>query len=214
LTSSISRYVEHTLLDPEATGDDIDRLAAAAVEHDLFAICLAPTWVRRARAAVDGTNVSVVTVAGFPTGAHRSEIKAAEAVRGLDDGAVEVDMVVDLGAVRARAWDAVRRDVERTVQAVRPAPVKAIVETARFDAGRIVSAARAAVEAGAAFVKTGTGFAGGATLEAVELLRRVVGPDVGIKAAGGIRSHARGQAFLKAGADRLGTSHGPAVARD
>jgi deoxyribose-phosphate aldolase len=206
-------YIEHTLLAPTARIDEIRRAAFDAVQCGLFGLCVPPTWVPEARRALGDAPVVLVTVAGFPTGAHRSSVKAFEAARAVEDGAVEVDMVADLGAIVERDWRRVTHDVAAVVRAIRPSPVKVILETARFDAGRVASAARAAVDGGAAFVKTSTGFdaAGGASVEAVACLRRVVGSDVGIKASGGIRTADGAHALVEAGASRLGTSRGPAL---
>ena len=206
-------HIEHTLLAPIATASDVRRAAEAAVAADLKGLCVAPPWVSEARRVVTGTTVTLVTVAGFPTGAHGSEVKAFEAARAVEEGALEVDMVADLSAIADRAWARLARDVAMVARAIRPHPLKVILETARFDAGRTVSAARAAVDGGAAFVKTSTGFdpAGGATIDAVARLRRAVGPSFGVKASGGIRTAEQARAMIAAGATRIGTSRGPAL---
>lgn len=209
----LHRYIEHTLLAPAARAEEVRRAAREAVDHGLLGLCVSPTRVVEARRALGDAPVLLVTVVGFPTGAHGSKVKAFEAARAVDDGADEVDMVADLGAIVERDWRRLTDDVAAVVRVARPRPVKVILETARFDGGRVASAARAAVDGGAAFVKTSTGFdpAGGASVEAVARLRRMVGPDVGVKASGGIRSAEWARALIDAGASRIGTSQGPTL---
>lgn len=210
---AVLRTIEHTLLRPEAGPAAVRRLCAEAREFRLGAVCVNPCYVALARGELAGSAVRVVTVAGFPLGASAAPVKAFEAERAVRDGADEVDMVLNVGLLKEGDLDAVAADVAG-VTAAAGVPVKVILETALLSSEEIVAACRAAEAAGARFVKTSTGFGpGGATLEAVRLLRASVGPRVGVKAAGGIRTLPEVLAFLEAGADRIGTSAGAAIAR-
>lgn len=207
------RAIEHTLLRPEAGPGAVRRLCAEAREFRLGAVCVHPCYVALARDALAGSDVRVVTVAGFPLGANATDVKAYEAARAVRDGAAEVDMVLNVGLLKEGDLGAVAADVAGVVAAA-AVPVKVILETALLTEAEIVAACRAAESAGARFVKTSTGFGpGGATLEAVRLMRASVGPGVGVKAAGGIRTLEQVRDFLAAGADRIGTSNGAAIAR-
>ncbi len=206
----VAQLIDHTLLKPEATAEQVSSLVAEARELGVLAVCVSPSQL-----PLEGTQGLVVaTVCGFPSGAHHSEVKAAEAARAVRDGAAEVDMVIDLGEARAGNWAAVEADIA-AVRAAAPAPVvlKVIIESAALDDEQIVAACRAAEAAGADFVKTSTGFhpAGGASVHAVELMARTVGGRLGVKASGGIRDAAAAQAMIDAGATRLGLSASAAV---
>ncbi|MCS6963140.1 MAG: deoxyribose-phosphate aldolase [Thermoflexus sp.] len=205
----LAARIDHTLLRPEAMPGDIDRLCEEALRYGCAAVCVNPIYVARAAARLAGTPVKVATVVGFPLGASLTAIKVAEAAMALGQGAQEIDMVLPVGLLKAGAIDAVRVDLQAVAAVCRAAGAlcKVILETALLTAEEKVLAARLAVEAGADFVKTSTGFGpGGATVEDVALLRQVVGPSVGVKAAGGIRTAEQAIAMLEAGADRLGTS--------
>lgn len=207
------RAIEHTLLRPEAGPAAVRRLCAEARAFRLGAVCVHPCYVPLARDGLAGSDVRVVTVAGFPLGANAADVKAYEAARAVRDGAAEVDVVLNVGLLKEGDLEAVRADVAGVVAAA-GVPVKVILETALLTEAEIVAACRAAESAGARFVKTSTGFGpGGATLEAVRLMRASVGTGVGVKAAGGIRTLEQVRAFLAAGADRIGTSAGAAIAR-
>jgi deoxyribose-phosphate aldolase len=218
----LARRIEHTLLRPEATPDQIDALCDEAVACGFVGVCVNPIHVRRAAArlgsasAPHGDRPMVVSVAGFPLGASCSEVKADEAARAMDDGAHEIDMVIALGALIAGDRAEVRRDVETVARVVHgrhpPGMLKAILETAALTEQQIVLACRLCAEGEADFVKTSTGFhpAGGATLEHVRLLHRCASP-LRIKASGGIRTAATAMAMIQAGAARIGTSSGPAI---
>lgn len=199
--------IDHTLLRPEATGPEVAALCAQARELGVAAVCVNPTFVALAAAEVAGS-LAVAAVCGFPSGAHLAEVKAREAALAVSAGATEVDMVLDLGAIKDGRFDAVEREVRAVVTAAEGALVKAIIESAALTDTEIITACRAAVSAGAGFVKTSTGFhpAGGATAAAVTLMRQTVGPGVGVKASGGIRTAADALALVAAGADRLGCS--------
>lgn len=206
--------IDHTLLAPEATAAAVLELCAEAVELGVGAVCVSPRWVPAAVDRLGGSGVAVATVVGFPSGAHRSPAKGDEARLAVADGADEVDMVVALGEVMAGHWDEVGRDVA-AVRSACPAPVvlKVIVESALLDAGQLERVCRAAVAAGADYVKTSTGFhpAGGASVEAVENMRAAVGPDIGVKASGGIRDAETALAMIAAGATRIGASASAAI---
>jgi deoxyribose-phosphate aldolase len=204
----LAALFDHTLLRADARRDDIGRLCREAVDHGCAAVCVNPRWVEHADALVTGTGVVVCTVAGFPLGATTSRAKAAEAERAVRDGAGEVDMVIDLGGLLDSRHASVRSDIAAVRRAAGDAVVlKVILETAFLDPEQIRVACRIAVDAGADFVKTSTGFGpAGATVEAVSLMREVVGPDRGVKASGGIRDLATARAMIEAGATRIGTS--------
>ena len=212
-TPGIAHLLDHTLLRPEATEAEVRRVAEEGARLRVAAVCVNGRWVRAACDALAGAAVPVAAVVGFPLGAMATGAKALEAELAVAHGAGELDMVIPLGEAKAGRWGAVRDDVRAVVSAAGTAPVKAILETAALTPDEAVAAARAAVEGGAAFVKTSTGFhaAGGATLEAVALLRRTVGATIGVKASGGVRTLADALAMVQAGASRIGTSAAPAI---
>ena len=206
----LSRYIDHTLLAPQATATQITQLCDEAREHDFFSVCVNPARVRQAKAALAGTAVKVCTVIGFPLGADTSAVKAFAARDAVENGADELDMVMNIGLSKDGDWAAVQADIAAVVQAAAGrALVKVILETCLLTADDIRHACVATMQAGADFVKTSTGFSnGGATIEAVRLMRACVGPDFGVKAAGGIRTPEDFQAMLAAGANRIGSSAG------
>lgn len=210
-SGNLARRLEHTLLRPEASAADIERLCAEAREHDLLAVCLAPFRVPLAVRLLAGSRVFCVCVAGFPLGSQTTAAKAREAAEAAGAGAAEIDMVLNVGALKDRDEAAVAGDIAAVVRAA-GVPLKVILETALLTDAEKVLACRLAVDAGAAFVKTCTGFAGGgATVDDVALLRASVPPQVGVKASGGIRTRAQAEALLGAGAARLGTSASLAI---
>lgn len=202
--AELARTVDHTLLRPEATDGQVAALCAEAAELGVFAVCVSPS--RLPVQVADG--IAVCTVVGFPSGAHHPEVKAAEAARAVRAGATEIDMVLDLGQVRAGQWAAVESDVEAVRVACGPALLKVILESAALEPEQVEQACRASERAGAQYVKTSTGMhpAGGASVEAVRLIRATVGDRLGVKASGGIRDTATALAMLDAGATRLGLS--------
>jgi len=207
--ATLARMIDHTLLKPEATPAEIERLCAEAAEHGFATVCVNPIYVALAANLLHGTPVAVCTVAGFPLGATPTPVKRFEALQVLDDGATEVDMVIPIGRLKAGQHDVVREDIYALAQLCHEqgALLKVILENALLTDDEKVSACRLAVEAGADFVKTSTGFAGsGATVADVALMRRTVGPEIGVKAAEGIRTYADALAMIAAGANRLGTS--------
>jgi deoxyribose-phosphate aldolase len=203
--ADIAGIIDHTLLKPEATRADVAALIAEAAELGTYSVCVSPSMLPIE--VPDGLKVAVVC--GFPSGKHTSAVKAAEAAEAVANGADEVDMVIDVGAAREQRYDDVQADIA-AVRAAIPAPtvLKVIIESAALDDEQIVGVCRAAVAAGADFVKTSTGFhpAGGASEHAVRLMRETVGPDLGVKASGGVRTLAQARAMVAAGATRLGVS--------
>ena len=207
----LARYIDHTLLRPDASATDIDRLCAEAAEYRFAAVCINPTWVRRATENLRGTNVTVASVIGFPFGAATSEVKAFEARRAIRDGAREIDMVINIGALKSGMLDAVREDISGVSDVCHEAGAanKVIIETALLTDEEKVIACQLAKQAKADMVKTSTGYAsGGATVFDVALMRETVGPKMGVKAAGGIRTAEDVQAMIAAGATRIGASAG------
>lgn len=213
--ADLSGLIEHTQLRSDATRVDVHRLCDEAREHGFAGVCVHPAHVAACARRLEGTGVSVVTVVGFPLGANRTDTKVFEARRAVDDGAHEVDMVMALWALRAGEDEAARADAAAVVEAVAPRPVKLILETGLWDDSLKRRACEVALRAGAAFVKTSTGMgAGGATEHDVRLLRSAVGHALRIKASGGIRDAATARAMAAAGADRIGTSAGVAIAHE
>jgi deoxyribose-phosphate aldolase len=205
----LARYIDHTLLKPDATAADVDRLCDEAREFGFAAVCVNPTWVKRCAERLRGSPVRVASVVGFPFGAGTTEVKALEARRALRDGAREIDMVINVGALKSGDHALVRRDVEKVADACREAGAlcKVIIEAALLTDEEKVVASRLAQLAKADFVKTSTGFGpGGATVHDVLLMRETVGPKLGVKAAGGIRSAEDVREMIAAGATRIGAS--------
>jgi deoxyribose-phosphate aldolase len=207
----LAKYIDHTLLKPDATQDDIDVLCDEAIEYGFAAVCINPTWVKRAAEKLRGSTVKVATVIGFPLGATTPEIKAMETRRALRDGAREVDMVINIGALKSGQQELVRKDIEKVVDASHEggAITKVILETGLLTDEEKVIASALAKRAKADFVKTSTGFSGGgATVYDVALMRETVGPDMGIKASGGVRTLEDAEDMIAAGATRIGASAG------
>ena len=207
----LAKYIDHTLLKPDATQEDIDTLCDEAIEYGFAAVCINPTWVKRAAERLRGSDVKVATVIGFPLGATTSEIKAMETRKALRDGAREVDMVINIGALKSGRNELVRKDIEKVVDAAHEggAITKVILETALLTDEEKVIASALAKAAKADFVKTSTGFSGGgATVYDVALMRETVGPDMGVKASGGVRTLEDAEDMIAAGATRIGASAG------
>jgi deoxyribose-phosphate aldolase len=205
----LARYIDHTLLKPDATAADIDKLCDEAREYAFAAVCVNPTWVKRCAQQLRGTGVRIASVVGFPFGAGTTEVKALEARRAIRDGAREIDMVINVGALKSGDHELVRRDIEKVADACREAGAlsKVIIEAAFLTDEEKVVASRLAQLAKADFVKTSTGFGpGGATVHDVLLMRETVGPKLGVKAAGGIRSAEDAREMIAAGATRIGAS--------
>ncbi|RLC63897.1 MAG: deoxyribose-phosphate aldolase [Chloroflexota bacterium] len=207
----IARFIDHTLLKPEATPAQIERLCDEARRYGFAAVCVNPVYVRLAAERLQGAEVAVCSVVGFPLGATTTAAKVYEARQALADGASELDMVIHVGALKAGDYERVQEDIAAVADVCHKggALLKIIIETALLDDAEKVTACRLAQAAGADFVKTSTGFAGGgATAEDVRLMRQTVGPRMGVKAAGGIRSYADALAMIEAGANRIGASAG------
>jgi len=208
----LNRLIDHTLLKPEATLAMIDRLCAEAREYQFASVCVNPFWIKRCAEQLAGTQVKVCTVIGFPLGATSTAAKAAEARDAVANGAQELDMVLNIGALKSGDLESVKADIAAVKQASGGALVKVILETGLLTEEEKVAACRLGVEAGADFVKTSTGFGpGGATVEDVALMRRIVGDKLGVKASGGVRDRETALAMVKAGATRIGTSSGVAI---
>lgn len=205
----LARFIDHTLLKPDATAEDVDRLCEEARTFGFAAVCVNPTWVRRCAGNLRGSGVRVASVVGFPFGATTTEVKALEARRAIRDGAREIDMVINVGALKSGDHELVRTDVAKVADACREAGAlcKVILETALLTDEEKVVASHLARLAKADFVKTSTGFGGGgATVQDVLLMRETVGPKLGVKASGGIRSAEDVREMIAAGATRIGAS--------
>jgi deoxyribose-phosphate aldolase len=209
-SQNLSRFIDHTLLKPDATEEKIAKLCSEAVENDFHSVCINPCWTPLAAGLLEGTSVKVCTVVGFPLGATTARTKAFEAAEAIDQGADEVDMVLNVGALKSGNYDLALSDIQAVVKAAQGrAIVKVILETGLLNETEKIKACELAVEAGANYVKTSTGFGpGGATVGDISLMRRVVGPKIGVKASGGIRDYDTAIAMIKAGATRIGTSSG------
>jgi deoxyribose-phosphate aldolase len=214
--ADLHAYIDHTLLKPEATEAQVDQICDEAVEFQFASVMINPSWVKHAASRLRGTGVAVGTVVGFPLGAHTPEVKAMETRQALRDGATEIDMVINIGALKSGQYDVVKGDIARVTDAVREtgAITKVILETALLTDEEKVIASRLAKEAKADFVKTSTGFStAGATVFDVALMREAVGPDMGVKAAGGIRTQEDVEDMIAAGATRIGASAGVSIVK-
>lgn len=213
---NIAKTIDHTLLKPDATESQILALCEEARKHGFASVCVNPCWVGLAGRVLKGSNVKVCTVIGFPLGATLPEVKAFEAQKAIESGASEVDMVINIGALKGNQDERVKEDIEAVTRIAKGrALVKVILETCLLSDDEIQRACLLAVAAGADFVKTSTGFSsGGATLRAVRLMRETVGPDIGVKASGGIRDRKTAMAMLEAGATRIGASSGVQIVRE
>jgi deoxyribose-phosphate aldolase len=217
IPATLAQYIDHTLLKPEATAGDIEQLCREAAEHGFATVCVNPAWVRLCAARLRDTGVGICAVVGFPLGATLTEVKHFETERVIALGAREIDMVINIGALKSGDWRTVERDLTAVVDAARARGVitKAIIETAYLTDDEKVAAATLVKAAGADFVKTSTGFAPrGATVADVALLRRVVGAEMGVKAAGGVRDLETLNAMVAAGATRVGASAGVKIVRE
>jgi deoxyribose-phosphate aldolase len=213
----IARTIDHTLLKPEATPEQVQKLCDEAKAYQFASVVINPVYARLAAQLLENSNVKVCVVVGFPLGAHLTRVKVFETEQALNDGATEVDMVINIGALKAKENELVERDIAGVVQMAhsRNALVKVIIETALLTDEEKIRACQLAQKAGADFVKTSTGFSsGGATVEDVALMRRVVGPNVEVKAAGGIKTLADAQNMIAAGATRLGASAGVKIVQE
>lgn len=211
----LARHIEHTALSPEVNRAVIRTLCDQACEYGLFGVCINPAWVNYAMERLVGSDVALISVAGFPLGASRTDIKVAEAAAAVEDGADEIDMVANIGWICADRFVEVEAEIRKVRRNLpESAILKVIIECNKLNASQQRNAALAVVNGGAQFVKTGTGFFGDVTVEQVRLLKDAVADQIGIKAAGGIRDAATASALLSAGARRLGMSRSVTVIRD
>lgn len=208
----ISKYIDHTVLKPDTTKAQVLYLCEEAKAHDFASVCVNPTWVALCAKQLQGTDVKVCTVIGFPLGATLKEVKAYETKMAIAAGATEVDMVMNIGEAKDGNWDAVYEDIKAVVEAAKGTLVKVIIETCLLTDAEKVKACEMAVKAGADFVKTSTGFStGGATAADVRLMSDTVGEKALVKASGGVRTKADLDEMVAAGASRIGTSGGAAL---
>jgi deoxyribose-phosphate aldolase len=213
----VARFIDHTLLKAEATRGEIEKLCAEARANSFASVCVNPTWVKDCAFALYGSPVKVCTVIGFPLGATLADVKAYETRRAIFDGATEIDMVINIGALKSSDDETVRRDIRAVVEAAHEACaiVKVIMETALLTDEEKVRACLLAKEAGADFVKTSTGFSkGGATVADIALMRQTVGTEMGVKAAGGVKDLASAREMIAAGATRIGSSAGVKIVQE
>ncbi|MGB6179538.1 deoxyribose-phosphate aldolase [Carnobacterium sp.] len=211
--NKIANLIDHTALKPGVTKEEILKLTAEAKEYGFYSVCVNPTWVTEAAKQLKGSDVDVCTVIGFPLGANTTEVKVFETTDAITNGATEVDMVINIGALKSKEDDQVLNDIQKVVEAAKgKALVKVIIETCLLTDEEKVRACELAVKAGTDYVKTSTGFStGGATKEDIALMRKTVGEKIGVKASGGIHSKADVEAMVKAGATRIGASAGVAI---
>lgn len=208
----LAKYIDHTLLKPDATDAQIKELCQEADTHGFFSVCVNPTHVKYSAELLQSSSTKVCTVIGFPLGASTSTVKAYETVDAIENGATEVDMVINVGALKSGNHDLVRSDIAAVVEAANGTLVKVIIETSLLSDDEKRIACQLAKEAGCHFVKTSTGFSGGgATVEDVALMKSVVGADIKVKASGGVRSREDALAMIGAGATRIGASSGIAI---
>ena len=215
MTTNVARMIDHTLLKADATKEQIEKICVEAKEYNFASVCVNPAWVKVSAEILQGTEVKVCTVIGFPLGASTPETKAFETKNAIENGATEVDMVINIGALKGGDLELVERDIRAVVDAAKgKALTKVIIETCLLTEEEKVSACELSVKAGADFVKTSTGFStGGATAEDIALMRKTVGPDIGVKASGGVRSAEDAEMMINAGATRIGASSGAAIVK-
>ncbi|MCS7089437.1 MAG: deoxyribose-phosphate aldolase [Verrucomicrobiota bacterium] len=212
--ADLARFIEYTMLRPDATRARIEELCEEARTHKFLAVCVNGCWVQLARHCLEETDVRVVSVVGFPLGAMSADVKRYETEAAVDDGVHEVDVVLNIGKLKDGEHRALLRELRDIVEAADERPVKVILETCLLTREEKIRACQLVLDSGAKFVKTSTGFGpSGATVEDVRLLREIVGPHFGVKASGGIRDTHTALAMIEAGADRIGTSSGPAILR-
>lgn len=212
MTQNYAKMIDHTLLKAEATVEQIQKICDEAKQYIFASVCVNPAWVKFCAEQLAGTEVKVCTVIGFPLGASTSAVKAFETKDAIANGAGEIDMVINIGALKDGQFNVVLEDIKAVVNAANGTLVKVIIETCLLTDEEKVKACELAVEAGADFVKTSTGFStGGATVDDIALMRKTVGPTIGVKASGGVRSLEDMQAMIDNGATRIGASSGVAI---
>jgi deoxyribose-phosphate aldolase len=215
MTQNVAGLIDHTLLKADATQEQIKKLCEEAREYNFASVCVNPTWVKAASEWLKGSDVKVCTVIGFPLGANTPETKAFETKNAIENGAHEVDMVINIGALKDKNDELVERDIRAVVAAATgKALTKVIIETSLLTEEEKIRACELAVKAGTDFVKTSTGFStGGATVEDITLMRKTVGPKIGVKASGGVRNTMDATKIIEAGATRIGASAGVSIVK-
>ncbi|MCH1967419.1 deoxyribose-phosphate aldolase [Paraclostridium sordellii] len=215
MNNNIANMIDHTILKAVATKEDVKKLCNEAKEYNFFSVCINPANIEFAKKELEGSSVKVCTVIGFPLGANTSEVKAFETKDAIKKGADEVDMVINIGALKDKDYDYVLNDIKAVVDAAnKEALVKVIIETCYLTEDEKKIACELSVKAGADFVKTSTGFGtGGSTPEDIKLMREVVGPNIGVKASGGVRNQEDAKAVIKAGCSRIGASASVAITK-
>ncbi|MFC7060680.1 deoxyribose-phosphate aldolase [Halobacillus seohaensis] len=213
MEQNLAKLIDHTQLKPDTTKAKIEEICKEAREYNFMSVCVNPYWVSYCKELLEGTDVKVCTVIGFPLGATTTETKVFETRQAIENGATEVDMVINVGELKSGNTDFVKKDIESVVnEAKSKALVKVIIETSLLSEEEKTTASELTKLGGADFVKTSTGFSGGgATVEDISLMRKVVGPDLGVKASGGIRDYKGAKAIIEAGATRIGASAGIAI---
>ena len=212
-----AKMIDHTVIRPTATKNDVEKLCKEAEKYGFGCVCVNSIYVSLAKRLLRGTNVKVCSTVGFPFGVSLPEVKAFEAEKAVEKGAREIDMVINLGALKSGDYETVKKDIETVVNVKcshSSLVIKVIIETGYLTTQEKIMACRLAKGAGADFVKTSTGLVGGATVEDVKLMRETVGKDMGVKAAGGIRTFKEALAMIEAGANRIGTSTGVAIIKE
>ncbi len=205
---NIATMIDHTILKPETTKEMVKKVCDEAREYNFASVCVNPYYVSFVKSQLGGSRVKVTSVIGFPLGSSTKEVKAFEAKNAIENGADELDMVINIGALKNKEYDIVKEDIEAVVNAAKGnALVKVIIETCLLTDEEKEIACKLSVEAGADYVKTSTGFStGGATVEDIKLMRKTVGPDIGVKASGGIRDSKKAKEMIDSGASRVGAS--------
>lgn len=216
MTEKVNKLIDQTILKADATRDEVVNICNEAIENDFMSVCINPTWIKLAKETLKESEVKVCTVIGFPLGANTSEVKAFETKQAIADGADEVDMVINIGAVKSKDWDLVYKDIKAVVDIAGGQIItKVIIEACLLTNKEIEKVSLLTQKAGADFVKTSTGFStGGATLEDVTLIRATIRPEMDIKASGGIRDYATLLKFVEQGATRIGTSNGDQIVKE
>ncbi len=208
----LNQFIDHTLLKPTATEEDIRQLCKEAVQYDFFSVCINSSYVKLAKTELVGSAVKICTVVGFPLGAMSTEAKVFEAKQAIEDGADEIDMVINIGWLKSKRFDKVCQDIESVKSVMPDKTLKVILETYYLEEIEIIKASELAMQSGADFIKTSTGFGtNGATIHDVKLMKSVVGDAVNVKASGGIRDYETAKAFIDLGVQRLGVSSGIAI---
>jgi deoxyribose-phosphate aldolase len=210
---NLAKYIDHTILKPQTTEEQVKVVCAEAREHGFFSVCVNPCYVSLVKKELEGSETKVCSVISFPLGANIPEVKAFEATKAIEDGADEIDMVINIGALKDGKYDYVREDIKAVVEACKgKALLKVIIEACLLTNEEKVKACELSKEAGADYVKTSTGFStGGATAEDIALMRKTVGPELGVKASGGVRDFEGAKKMIDAGASRIGASSSVAI---